>query len=272
MLRQRYIVGAILTPTAFLVIYLGGYIYEGAIFLLLVISAWEYIKLQQKINLKPAVPVVIGGVIILILSRIFFRFNYNSVLITLLLFGSAAFYIIQNERGIGTPALDFGGTLAIIFYIGFLGPYLISLRDLPDGMWWTFLVLPIVWIADSCAFLIGTAFGKRKLAPKTSPNKTWEGYLSGVFGGVLAGIGLSVLFVNTFNAGINLNPAQGAILGFLISALIPLGDLTESMIKRQAGVKDSGVLFPGHGGAFDRIDSLFWAAPIGYYLILHTLL
>ena len=272
MLRQRYFVAAILTPSALFLIHLGGYIYQVAIITLLILSAWEYIRLLRKINLKPALPLVFIGVLLLALSRVFFQFSYNSVLLTLLLFGSAAYHILQHERDIGNPAADFGSTLSVLLYIGFLGPYLISLRALPDGMWWTFLVLPIVWIADTGAFLIGTAFGKRKLAPKTSPNKTWEGYFTGILTGTLGGIGLPLLFVRVFDSGIDITPLEGAILGFIISAAIPLGDLTESMIKRQASCKDSGKLFPGHGGVFDRIDSLFWAAPIGYYLILHTIL
>jgi phosphatidate cytidylyltransferase len=272
MLRQRVIVAAILLPTGLFLIHLGGHAYQGAILLLLILSAWEYYKLLVKIQLKPALFLVWIGVILFTVSRSLYSFSYNSILLTLFLFGSAAYHIFQHERDDGNPAVNFGATLSIILYVGFLGAYLISLRSLPDGKWWTFLVLPVVWIADTAAFAIGKGIGKHKLAPKTSPNKTWEGYLAGILAGILGGMGISILFLRVFDNGINITLLQSAFLGGVISAAIPLGDLTESMIKRQASSKDSGNLFPGHGGVFDRIDSLFWAAPIGYYLILHIIL
>ncbi|TFG48017.1 MAG: CDP-archaeol synthase, partial [Anaerolineales bacterium] len=104
------------------------------------------------------------------------------------------------------------------------------------------------------------------------PNKTWEGYFAGILTGILGCLGLIALFNQVFDAGLKISTLEGALLGLAVSAFIPLGDLTESMIKRQAGEKDSGTIFPGHGGIFDRLDSLFWAAPIGYYLILHFFL
>ncbi len=271
-MRQRTIVAAIITPLALIFIHLGGYYYLGLITILLIITAWEYIKLLRIINLKPAVPLVLGGVILLALSRFLFSFSYNSILLTLFLLGTAAYYVLQHERNIGNPAADFGATLSILLYIGFLGSFLISLRMLPEGKWWTFLVLPIVWFADSGAYLIGTRFGKHKLAARTSPHKTWEGYFGGILFGVLSGIGLTYLYQQVFSAGINITLLEAAFLALIISAAIPLGDLTESMIKRQATSKDSGDILPGHGGIFDKLDSQFWAAPIGYYLILHIFL
>lgn len=272
MFRQRIIVTTIIIPLAVIAIYFGNYIYQITIITLLVVAAWEYIKLLKKIGFEPSVPIILIGVVALSVIRSLFQFNYGSATLTMLLFGTAAYHIFQYERKDSNPAADFSASLSVILYIGFLGPYLISLRSLPDGMWWTFLVLPIVWIADSGAYLIGSAFGKRKLAAKTSPNKTWEGYFGGILFGILGGIGLSALYQSQFNAGIDLTPLKAGILGLIISTFIPLGDLTESMIKRQASSKDSGTLFPGHGGIFDRLDSLFWAAPIGYYIVLHIFL
>ena len=272
MFRQRIIVTAILIPLAVFVIYFGGYIYQLTIITLLIVAAWEYIKLLRKIELNPAALIVLAGVLTLAVIRSLFKFNYGSAALTLLIFGTAAYHIIQYERTDSNPSADFSASLSVILYIGFLGSYLISLRSLPDGRWWTFLVFPIVWIADSGAYLIGSAIGKHKLAAKTSPNKTWEGYFGGILFGVLAGIGLAALYQSQFNAGIDLSHLEAGLIGLIISVFIPLGDLTESMIKRQAYSKDSGSLFPGHGGIFDRLDSLFWAAPIGYYIILHIFL
>jgi phosphatidate cytidylyltransferase len=268
-LLRRTVVTIIIVPLALLLIYYGGYLYQAVIILLLCLSAWEYDSLLRKVNLNPALYLAIIGVLILSLGRSLFQFANSSALLVLLLFLISAWHILSHEKGAPNPGVDFGGSVSILIYIGFLGSYLISLRALPNGMWWTFLVLPTVWIADSGAYFLGKLIGKYKLAPRTSPHKTWEGYFGSLIFGSLGSLGLLLLYERVFNAGLSISPLQGALLGLAISAFIPLGDLTESMIKRQAGEKDSGNIFPGHGGFFDRLDSLFWAAPIGYYLILH---
>lgn len=264
---RRFIVTIIIVPLAILVIYYGGFLFQAVIILLLCLAAWEYNNLLEKVNIYPSLPVVILGVMALGLARSLAQFNHSSTLLVLFLFGLSAWHILQHEKGAPNPGADFAGSISILVYIGFLGAYLISLRDLPNGMWWSLIILPTVWIADSGAYLLGTTIGKNKLAPKTSPNKTWEGYFGGLIFGSLGSMGLIVLYEQVFNAGLTIAPLQGAMLGFVISAFIPLGDLTESLIKRPAGEKDSGNIFPGHGGFFDRLDSLFWAAPIGYYLV-----
>jgi phosphatidate cytidylyltransferase len=269
---QRTLVAAIITPLALAAIYIGGYVYQAVIILLLAVAAWEYSRLLRKINLSTPLLLVLGGVVILGVVRALFGFNYLAALLTALIMLAAAYHIYDFERRDSHPAADFGATLSILIYIGFLGPYLISLRGLENGRWWTFVVLPTVWIADTAAYLIGSYWGKHKLAPKTSPHKTWEGYFAGVVAGVVSSPLLIMLYNQVFQAGITISFLEGALLGLAISAFIPLGDLTESMIKRQADEKDSGTLLPGHGGFFDRLDSLFWAAPIGYYLILHLFL
>ncbi len=272
MLGKRTLVAAIITPLALAAIYVGGTVYQVLIILLLAVAAWEYTRLLKKINLETPLLLILGGVIILGAVRALFSFNYLAALLSAFIMLAAAYHIFDYERRDTHPAADFGATLSILFYVGLLGPYLISLRGLENGRWWTFIVLPTVWIADTAAYLIGSTWGKHKLAPKTSPHKTWEGYFAGVIAGVISSPLLIMLFNRVFQAGITITILEGALLGLAIAAFIPLGDLTESMIKRQAAEKDSGKILPGHGGIFDRLDSLFWAAPIGYYLILHLFL
>jgi phosphatidate cytidylyltransferase len=148
-------------------------------------------------------------------------------------------------------------------YLGWIGGYLISLRNLPDGKWWLLTVLVAVWLADTAAYLIGSRFGKHKLSPRLSPKKSWEGYLAGILFSLVG----TPLFTLLWPASANITPLDGLWIALPISLLTTLGDLGESMIKRQFGVKDSSKLLPGHGGAFDRIDSWLWAAVIGYYII-----
>ncbi|MCP5098474.1 MAG: phosphatidate cytidylyltransferase, partial [Chloroflexi bacterium] len=122
------------------------------------------------------------------------------------------------------------------------------------------------WIADSAAYVVGKflagkfLLGRHQLSPRLSPNKTIEGYVGGIFFATL----VTVIVGNLFGVVI-----WGAVLlGVLVSAISPLGDLAISLLKREAGVKDSGTLLPGHGGALDRVDSLVWSVTMGYYLAL----
>ena len=140
-----------------------------------------------------------------------------------------------------------------------------DLRSLPQGGWWLMFILPTVWMADSSAYLIGAKYGKHKLAPRLSPKKSWEGYWAGVFTGTLYGGFFA--YVYSWLGPLHVTIVQGMLLGLVLSIITTLGDLGESLFKRQGGIKDSGTLFPGHGGAFDRIDSWLWAAVIGVFWI-----
>ena len=267
MLQKRLLAAAVMLPIALAAIYLGGIFYSGLITALLLVAAWEYHRLFHRIDRHPSLPLALLGVLLLSGSRSWSGFQHTPPLLTALILLSSAYHMISYERKPNRQAADLGATLSIIFYIGWLGSYLISLRELPGGMWWTFLILPTVWIADTAAYLIGSAVGSRPLSPNTSPNKTWEGYLGSATAGLLGGFALAYLYSKVLQVPALLTPAVGGALGLIISLTIPVGDLVESMIKRQASVKDSGDLFPGHGGVFDRLDSLFWAAPLGFYLI-----
>ena len=144
---------------------------------------------------------------------------------------------------------------------------MLSLRALPNGLWWLWVTLPAVWLADSGAYFIGKRFGRHKLSPRLSPKKTWEGYLGGILFGSLGSIAWVALWEIWFPVNPLLTPVRVALLGLAIAVITPLGDLGESMIKRQVGIKDSSHLIPGHGGVFDRIDSWLWAGVIGYYFV-----
>ncbi|MBV6417995.1 MAG: Phosphatidate cytidylyltransferase [Steroidobacteraceae bacterium] len=132
---------------------------------------------------------------------------------------------------------------------------LVHLRiDAAAGAEWVLYLLILVTATDSGAYFVGRRFGRVKLAPRVSPGKTWEGVLGGVLGGCVAGFAGAVWF------GLPVGPFM--VLALCVIVFSVIGDLTESLLKRSAGVKDSGTLFPGHGGMLDRIDSLTAAAPV----------
>ena len=153
-------------------------------------------------------------------------------------------------------------TLLGAVYLGALGGTIAALRVLPpaeDGAWRLVLLLGVQVFSDSLAFFVGHALGKRRLAPSVSPGKTVEGALGGLAGGVLGAFAVRA-------AGLPDLPAlHAACLGLAVAAMGIVGDLDESLLKRWAGVKDSGTLFPGHGGMLDRLDSLLFGAPVLYY-------
>lgn len=163
------------------------------------------------------------------------------------------------EQGLLNAAANLFGTV----YIGFMFAYILLLRFLPgrDGLFYVLFTVLVTWANDTCAYFIGVNFGRHKLSPKISPKKSIEGSLGGVAGGLLMAEALGSYFQK---------PALSLlVLGLLVVVAGQFGDLVESIIKRNAGVKDSGHFLPGHGGVLDRFDSLLLAAPVVYYIVIY---
>ncbi len=142
-----------------------------------------------------------------------------------------------------------------------LGP-IAALRVGPSGLQWVISALVITWANDTCAYFAGRLFGRHKLHPAVSPNKTWEGFAGGAVGSVVG------MFIARWVAFPGLTTLDCMALGLLGAVLGPLGDLCESMLKRAHGVKDSGMLIPGHGGLLDRVDALLFNAPAVYLYVV----
>lgn len=263
-LSQRLLVAILLIPSGVLLIALGGWVFAVLVALALGTAAWEYWRLFKGGGYRPSLSLLIAGVVLLVLARQMSGFDHSPLVLALLVLADMAVQVIDYERGEKTAALDFNINLGGTLYLGWLGSYLISLRTLPDGLWWFMLVLPAIWIGDGGAYLIGRNLGRHKMAPLVSPKKTWEGYVGGVVFAALGTAGLAAIWHLRAPA---VTPLHGLVIGLLVAALCPIGDLGESMLKRGFGVKDSSNLLPGHGGALDRIDSWLWAGVIGYYLI-----
>ncbi len=158
-------------------------------------------------------------------------------------------------------------TLLGAVYVGALGGTMAGLRvmgPVEEGAWRFVLLLVIIFLSDSAAFFVGHAFGRRRLAPSVSPGKSVEGAMGGILGGVAGAVVVREIGL----PGLPLAHSVG--LGAAVAAIGIIGDLDESLLKRWAGVKDSGALFPGHGGMLDRLDSLLFGAPVLYYYFLYV--
>lgn len=270
-MRRRLITALGLAVIGMPAILIGGIPYFLLMGTFLVGAAREYVYMFRAVKLEPQMHITVGGVAVIVLTRMFFPpFAMPAFAGVILL--ALAWHLIAYERGRDTAAFDFGATAAGIVYIGWIGAYLLDIRNLPEGGWWFMLVLPCVWLADSGAYSIGRAYGKHKMAPRLSPKKSWEGYAAGVFTGLIGGAFLVYAYATYGNLTGDIAVWQGALMGLILGALSPLGDLGESMFKRQSGLKDSSDIMPGHGGFFDRIDSWLWGAVIGYYFLVWFIL
>ncbi len=197
----------------------------------------------------------------LVISRYFWGIEAAARLLTLSVLTAMLWCVRDFEKQNKTAANGFAVMVTGTVYFGWVGGYLISLRQLENGSWWVIVCVLLVWISDSGAFLVGSLIGKHRMLPLVSPHKTWEGYL----GGILTALLFSLLIIPLIPPISSLmSGGQMTLLAILISSIGQIGDFGASMIKRTFKVKDSSNLIPGHGGFFDRLDTVLWALPIGY--------
>jgi phosphatidate cytidylyltransferase len=240
------------------------------------LAAIEFFRLTKELKTQTLSILGIIWTVLIIVARnaginkwLAVRFDSGLLLPAIITSGMVVSLIVLLTRKQKTGAFtDWSWTLAEILYIGWFLGYFVALRGLGGsastiGRNWVFLAVFASFGSDSLAYFIGSAFGKHKMAPVISPKKSWEGCIGGLFGGVA----VSLLFVLNTPLSVShyLNWWQLVIVGLLVSVFGQLGDLVESLFKRNTGVKDSGNLFPGHGGMLDRIDSLVFAAIVVYY-------
>jgi phosphatidate cytidylyltransferase len=184
----------------------------------------------------------------------------GGILVTL--FFSFVLYGLSDIRASATAT--FGITLLGVVWIGGGIGLLLLVRDIPDhGFWALIAVMFTVFAADTVAFFVGRALGRRKMAPAISPGKTWEGLIAGVAGAMIAAFLILYKDRDEF-----LTIPETLLLGAAVAVASVFGDLFESAVKRDLGVKDSGRLLGGHGGMLDRLDALLWAGPAAYFVIL----
>lgn len=173
------------------------------------------------------------------------------------------FELFRNKE---SAVSNLGTSLLGIFYIGFFSASLVSLREFYNdsifiyyqGGYLIISILASIWICDSAAYFLGTAYGKNKLMPRVSPHKSWEGAFAGFVFSIIGMLACKALFADF------LSWSDAIVIGLIVGTIGQIGDLIESLIKRDTFVKDSSSIIPGHGGIFDRFDSLIFSAPVVY--------
>jgi len=268
MLSQRVKAALIFVPLVLILIYIGGWVFNLFITGLLLLAAYEFVRLFNQMGYRPSFLVASIGILLIIIQRWFFEVQHLSILLSFFLFFVIVAALIEYERGKVDAAFNLAINLMISLYLGWVGSHFILIRALPEGLGWLLTALPAAWLADAGAYFIGRKIGEKKMTPRLSPNKTWAGLRGGTITGTLSGLLLVLLWRSVGLLSPNTPIWQGLVMGFVVSTLSPAGDLFISLFKRTAGVKDTGNIIPGHGGILDRIDTWIWAGMLGYYLII----
>jgi phosphatidate cytidylyltransferase len=266
---KRWLTALVLIPLIILVILKGGRL--GVVLTLLAINGlaqWEFLGFfQQTVDVARKVKVVtLGSLLILSFCTVASPRGQAVPLLVLVgcLFALFLFYLMSYEH-IQELAWDLAINTLGLVYIPLLLGHFVWLRYLPQGEWWILWLLAVICSGDTAAYYTGKTFGQRKFYPQVSPGKTW----AGTFGGLAANLVAGVL------VGRWLLPEERifslALLAVILGCIGLLGDLFESMLKRQAQVKDASSLLPGHGGVLDRLDSFLFTAPALVYARLFTL-
>jgi phosphatidate cytidylyltransferase len=263
----RIIVSVAAIPFIVLASYLGGILFLIFVLGIALISFYEFSVMVKNKSAEPLTYAGLLAVAVIVLNVYFAWFNFYTL--TILISVVLLFFELYHNKS--SAILNLGVTFLGIFYIGLFASSILGIRELykfsvqlyEQGGFLIISIFVTIWICDSAAFFLGTAFGKHKLFPRVSPNKSWEGAIAGFVFAILTMVAAQ-LFILDF-----LTVADAVIIGALVGTVGQIGDLVESLIKRDAEVKDSSALIPGHGGVFDRFDSLLFTSPFIYlYLTL----
>ena len=274
-LAQRILSSLVLFPLLVLMVWLGGAWVVGAAAVCALLSLFELYQLFAHTGYTPRPVGYICALLFILAAAANPSVSGELVGLVLIvtLVATLGLELVRRDRNgmLVAWSLTFSGAV----YIGWTFAHFVLLRSistrlrpapiniprLTSGPAWILFALLITFASDTAAYFVGRAWGRRRMAPTISPSKTWEGSIGGVVAAVLAGALLVYLL------GLPIDVRYGALLGGVGSVAGQAGDLAESLLKRQVGIKDSGRLIPGHGGILDRADSLLFTVPAIYYLV-----
>ncbi len=280
-LLRRISVSLVGIPIMVLVIYVGGWLLGAFMALVAALAAYEYFLLRKNttkglsglgVTLSAALPLI---------AMLYPTYNeFVQLGFGLVLFGSVTSLIMVMWRRWpeGSPIESAAVTMMGVLYTGGTLSFWVFLRALPEEAMiadsalagTALLLFPIwvTWVGDCFAYVLGSRWGKKKLIVTVSPNKTVVGAVGGVAGSVLGGLAYNHYLLGEMTE-ISLSGEMVVLVSTLVAVVGQLGDLSESVMKRQGGVKDSSNLIPGHGGVLDRMDSLFFTVPMTYFILHH---
>jgi phosphatidate cytidylyltransferase len=269
---KRVLASIVFLPCLLIIARRGGFYYLALIDIMILIGLWEFYKMMEAKGLRPYKTLgILSG---LALSwYIFFRQGiYANFFLSIVFMGIMALELVRKEKGLAvyhTSVTIFG-----VFYVAWFGSHLILLRELPHmkgldysyGFSFVVVAFVLTWCYDTGAYFIGSRIGRTRIFRSISAQKTLEG----VFGGIA--FSFAGILITRFAIASYLSLLQCVILAVGASVIGQVGDLVESMIKRDVKIKDASSTIPGHGGVLDRFDSLLFTAPLIYYYFKYFIL
>lgn len=271
---KRVLVAIVLIPIVVACVWAGGPALVTMLAVAAGIACWEFFRLAEARGVRPlyTVGVALSAALPVVVHARFLGFWVPPVSVVALLVPLLLTVALFARGSAGHPMAAVGATLVGIVYTGGMLSFAYALRyhafvvDARGGAALVLLPVLVTWLNDTGAFLAGRAWGRTKLMPSVSPGKTWAGAYGAVAASVLTTWALAEYALPPL-AHLTLRPVGIVAVGVGLSLAAQIGDLAESMFKREAGVKDSSRLIPGHGGVLDRVDSLLFTLPVGYVLL-----
>ncbi len=262
---KRVAAGVFFVPAFIVVTRIGRYAFLGFVDLVIVLGMLEFYGMMRKKGIQPnrGIGVLCG---VTLSTYVFFRSGlYANFFLTFVVIALMGLELARKDSRLAVYHVS--TTVFGVIYVAFLASHMLLLRELPNlvgrpyemGASFVFFAFAVTWASDTGAFAVGSLIGRTPLLPRVSQKKTWEGALGGVAFAALAGWIASITFAPYLDA------TRAIGVGVLVSMVGLLGDLFESVLKRDADVKDSSRTIPGHGGVLDRFDSLLFTVPLIYY-------
>lgn len=265
-MKQRVISGAVLVVILAIILYFGGIVTCGLMALVSLVGNMELLRVYGVNKKTPGIVCYLATVLYYIAIYLD-RMDIIVPMMVVYLLVMLAVYVLTfptySDKQIMAAFMDF-------FYVSVMLSFVYLIRNMEHGLVLVLLIFVSSWINDTCAYFVGRALGKHKMAPVLSPKKSIEGLIGGIVGAGVFGAVFGILFDKYVDT-MNYAPLLFAVVGAVGALPAVIGDLAASAIKRNNDIKDYGKLIPGHGGILDRFDSIIFTAPIIYYLLVYLL-